>query len=231
MLAFEVPMSWRAVLTPSLSTPRAHGLAGFIVGEESRGKAIYPPIENRFRALELTKPDDVRMVILGQDPYHSAGQAHGLAFSVPHGVVIPPSLRNIYKELARDLGIVTPNHGNLEPWARQGVLLLNTVLTVEGGKAGSHQGLGWEEITDAVLSHLGQQERPIVFMLWGAHAQKKRSLVASQHLILEAPHPSPLSAHRGFLGCGHFGKANAFLGVRGIDWRIGAATSLFDHKA
>ncbi len=231
MLAFEVPVAWRAVLTPSLSASRAHGLAGFIAGEESRGKVIYPAVGNRFRALELTKPDDVRVVILGQDPYHGEGQAHGLAFSVPNGVAFPPSLRNIYKELARDLGIDAPSHGNLEHWARQGVLLLNSVLTVEESKAGSHQGRGWEEITDAILSHLGQQERPIVFMLWGAHAQKKRRLIASQHLILEAPHPSPLSAHRGFLGCGHFRKANAFLGIRGIDWRIGATTSLFDHKS
>jgi uracil-DNA glycosylase len=219
MLAFEVPELWRDILQDVLSTPRSHGLAGFIAGEESRGKVIYPLVENRFSALELTRPQDVRLVILGQDPYHGNAQAHGLAFSVPDGVPIPPSLRNIYKELTRDLGIAPPSNGNLEHWARQGVLLLNTALTVEEGKAGSHHDLGWEEITDAILNHLGQQERHIIFMLWGAHAQKKRSLITGKnHLTLEAPHPSPLSAHRGFLGCGHFGKANAFLADRKIDW-------------
>jgi uracil-DNA glycosylase len=219
MMAFDVPPQWRATLRPALSTPQAHNLAGFIAGEEARGKAIYPALKNRFRALELTSPENVRVVILGQDPYHGQDQAHGLAFSVPVGIPVPPSLRNIYKELASDLGIDVPTNGNLEHWARQGVLLLNTVLSVEDGKAGSHQDKGWEEITDAIIAHLGGAQAPTVFMLWGAHAQKKRSLIVNpSHLVLEAPHPSPLSAHRGFLGCGHFGRANAFLGGRKIDW-------------
>jgi uracil-DNA glycosylase len=221
MLAFDVPELWRDILNNVLSTPKAHGLAGFIAGQEAQGRVIYPPHESRFQALELISPDKVRVVILGQDPYHGNAQAHGLAFSVPDGVPIPPSLRNIYIEITRDLGIAPPPNGNLVAWAQQGVLLLNTVLTVEESKAGSHQGLGWEEITDAILNHLGQLERPIVFMLWGAHAQKKRGLITgTNHLTLEAPHPSPLSAHRGFLGCGHFSKANDFLGEGRVDWQI-----------
>ena len=219
MLAFDVPLAWRTVLQAAISTPKSHSLAGFIAGREALGRAVYPARMNWFRALELTNPDKVRVVILGQDPYHGEGQAHGLAFSVPKGVQIPPSLRNMYKELVRDLGIAPASYGNLEPWARQGVLLLNTVLTVEQGQAGTHIGLGWEEITDTIISHLGARDQPIVFMLWGAQAQKKRALTTNpKHLILEAPHPSPLSAHRGFLGCGHFGKADAFLRERRIDW-------------
>ncbi|MGL4490454.1 MAG: uracil-DNA glycosylase [Rhizobiaceae bacterium] len=219
MMAFDVPPAWRSTLEAVFSTPRSHHLAGVIASQEAQGRLVHPQPADRFLALQLTSPENVRVVILGQDPYHGPGQAHGLAFSVPHGVAVPPSLRNIYKELSRELGLAQPASGNLEHWARQGVLLLNTVLTVEEGKAGSHQGLGWEEITDAVIQHLGERTKPTVFMLWGAHAQKKRSLITNpSHLILEAPHPSPLSAHRGFLGCGHFGKANAFLGARRIDW-------------
>ena len=173
----------------------------------------------RFR---VSSPSQVRVVILGQDPYHREGQAHGLAFSVSERCAVPPSLRNIYKELARDLGIAPPAHGNLESWAHQGVLLLNTVLTVEEAKPASHQSTGWEEITDKIIQAVAAQQSPTVFMLWGAYAQKKKPMIDStKHLILEAPHPSPLSAHRGFLGCGHFGKANGFLkggGLAQIEW-------------
>ena len=211
MPAFEVPQDWQPILADALSTPKSHELAAFLEGEEARGVRIFPPQHQRFRALEFVRPQDVRVVILGQDPYHGFGQAHGLAFSVGQDVPIPPSLRSMFKELVRDLGVATPSHGNLESWARQGVLLLNTVLSVEEAKAGSHQGKGWEEITDAVIAHVGAQPQPTVFMLWGAHAQKKRALIGGQHCILEAPHPSPLSAHRGFLSCGHFGRANEFL--------------------
>lgn len=219
--AFKVPQAWQPLLNDVLYSQKSHELAAFLAGEEERGLQILPPEGQRFRALELVRPQDVRVVILGQDPYHGVGQAHGLAFSVPEGVAIPPSLSNIFKELARDLGVVIPAHGNLEAWARQGVLLLNTVLSVEQAKAGSHQGKGWEEITDAVIGHISTQISPCVFMLWGAHAQKKLALIGINHLILEAPHPSPLSAHRGFLGCGHFGKANAFFkgsGFEEIGW-------------
>ncbi len=214
--AFEVPQAWQPLLNDVLSSQKAHQLAAFFAAEEALAVQIFPPENQRFRALELVRPQDPRVVILGQDPYHGIGQAHGLAFSVAHGIGIPPSLRNMYKELARDLGVATPGHGNLESWGRQGVLLLNAVLSVEEAKAGSHKGKGWEEITDEVIAHVGAQTTPCVFMLWGAHAQKKRPLIGGGHLILEAPHPSPLSAHRGFLGCGHFGKANAFLKDRGL---------------
>lgn len=223
MAGFDVPRAWQEVLELALNTEDAKHLRNYLADEGNTGKQIFPPREHWFRALELVAPDAIRVVILGQDPYHGAGQAHGLAFSVPDGVRLPPSLKNIFKELHRDLGIPAPQSGNLEHWARQGVLLLNTVLTVEEGKAGSHQGRGWEQITGAVIAHAGRTHaEPAVFMLWGSHAQKKRGLIdAKRHLILEAPHPSPLSAHRGFLGCGHFGKANAFLEGQargGISW-------------
>ncbi len=216
--AFEVPKAWQPLLAEILLAPKSHELAAFLAQEEANGVRIYPPANQRFHALELVKPQTVRVVILGQDPYHGVGQAHGLAFSIGQNIAIPPSLRNIFKELRRDLGIVSPVHGNLESWARQGVLLLNTVLSVEGTKAGSHQGKGWEEITDIIIECTATQKNPIIFMLWGAYAQKKTAMIDSkQHLILHAPHPSPLSAHRGFIGCGHFGKANAFLRQRGLE--------------
>ena len=224
MAGFDVPEAWREVLAPVLSSETTINLTGYLADEMNARKTVFPPQKQWFRALEFVSPDKVRAVILGQDPYHGAGQAHGLAFSVPDGVRPPPSLKNIFKELHRDLGTSAPSSGNLERWARQGVLLLNTVLTVEGGKAGSHQGRGWEQITDAIITHAGRAEaEPAVFMLWGSHAQKKRGLIddTTRHLVLEAPHPSPLSAHRGFLGCGHFGKANAFLEGQargGISW-------------
>lgn len=223
----QVPPSWRAVLGRVLDSPEADQLAAFLRDEQAAGKMIYPPAETRLAALELTPPQMVKVVILGQDPYHAPGQAHGLAFSVQDGVKVPPSLANIYKELASDLGLAVPRHGNLTQWARQGVLLLNAALTVEDGQPGSHQGRGWEAITDAVVAAVAARPEPCVFLLWGSHAQKKAQsvpgLMDSHHLVLLAPHPSPLSAHRGFLGCRHFSQANAFLELQGrgaIDWRL-----------
>lgn len=225
--ADAVPESWREVLAPVLSSPEARRLGGFLSAEEAAGKAIYPPRGTRLAALALTPLDRVKVVILGQDPYHGPGQAHGLSFSVQPGVRVPPSLGNIYKELAADLGLPIPAHGNLTHWAEQGVLLLNAALTVEDGQPASHQGKGWEAITDAVVAAVAAKADPCVFLLWGSHARKKALSVAdlahSRHLVLTAPHPSPLSAHRGFLGCRHFSQANAFLeaqGRGGIDWRV-----------
>jgi uracil-DNA glycosylase len=195
----------------------------FVERERRAGKAVYPSNDNVFRALDLTPIETVKIVILGQDPYHGEGQAHGLSFSVQKGVKIPPSLRNIYKELNADIGMNIPDHGFLEGWAKQGVLLLNTTLTVEAGQAASHQGQGWEDFTDQIIQQVNDQDRPIVFMLWGAHAQKKADMINGQkHLILKTTHPSPLSVHRGFLGCKHFSRANAFLEAHdqdAIDWR------------
>jgi uracil-DNA glycosylase len=220
-----VPESWREALAPVLQAPPARRLGGFLSAEEAAGKTVFPPRGQRLTALELTPLTQVKVVILGQDPYHGAGQAHGLSFSVRPGVRIPPSLLNIYKELESDLGIPRPAHGNLESWARQGVLLLNAALTVEEGKAGSHAGQGWEPITDAVVAAVARKREPCVFLLWGSHARKKAlavpGLLHGPHLVLTAPHPSPLSAHSGFLGCRHFSQANAFLEEHGrgaIDW-------------
>jgi uracil-DNA glycosylase len=223
-----VPASWRAALEPVLATPKSRALGGFLKAEEAAGKPIYPPRGSRLAALELTPLDAVKVVILGQDPYHGPGQAHGLSFSVQAGVKVPPSLNNIYKEIATDLDLPVPAHGNLTGWARQGVLLLNAVLTVEDGKPASHQGKGWEEITDAVVAAVAAKPEPCVFLLWGNHARKKAGNVAglakdSHHLILTAPHPSPLSAYAGWFGSKHFSQTNAFLEGRGrgaIDWRL-----------
>src|SRR6195952_4698308 len=222
-----LPESWRAALEPVLANQASRALGGFLTAEEKAGKRIYPPRGSRLRALELTPLDRVKVVILGQDPYHGAGQAHGLAFSVQPGVRVPPSLVNIYKELASDLGLERAAHGNLENWARQGVLLLNNALTVEDGRAGSHKKMGWEAITDAAVTAVAARDEPSVFMLWGSHARDKAmrvpGLLDGRHLVLTAPRPSPLSAHRGFLGCGHFSQANAFLEAHGrgaIDWRV-----------
>ena len=222
-----VPESWREALDPVLAEKASRALGGFLKAEEDAGKRIYPPRGSRLRALELTPLDQVKVVILGQDPYHGPGQAHGLAFSVPQGVRVPPSLANIYKELESDLGLPRAAHGNLENWARQGVLLLNNALTVEDGRAGSHQKMGWEAITDAAVAAVAAREEPRVFLLWGSHARTKAmrvpGLADSRHLVLTAPHPSPLSAHSGFLGCRHFSQANAFLeaqGRVGIDWGV-----------
>lgn len=222
----QVPESWRPALEPVLSAPEARRLGGWLEAEERAGKTIYPPRGQRLAALELTPREDVRAVILGQDPYHGPGQAHGLAFSVPEGVPLPPSLRNIYKELAGDLGVTPPASGSLIHWARQGVLLLNTTLTVEQGRAGSHARRGWEAVTDAVVAAVAGSDRPTVFILWGSHAQGKAARIDAlrdnvPHLVLTAPHPSPLSAYRGFFGSKPFSQANAFLDANGrgvIDW-------------
>ncbi len=222
-----VPESWRAALDTVLATPEARRLGGFLKTEEAAGKHIYPPRGSRLAALALTPLDAVKVVILGQDPYHGPGQAHGLSFSVPRGVRVPPSLVNIFKELSADLGLSPPGHGNLKGWAREGVLLLNNALTVEEGRAGSHQNLGWEAITDAAVAAVAARDVPSVFLLWGSHARKKAErvpgLAASRHLVLTAAHPSPLSAYAGFLGCNHFSQANAFLEAQGrgaVEWRL-----------
>lgn len=192
--------------------------------EEYSSYEIFPPADDLFNAFHLTPLHEVKVVILGQDPYHNVGQAHGLSFSVKPGVATPPSLVNIYQELKEDVGCYVPNNGYLVKWAKQGVLLLNTVLTVRAHQANSHRGIGWEMFTDAAIRALNEQDRPIVFLLWGRPAQMKKSMLNNKkHLILEAPHPSPLSAYRGFFGCAHFSKTNAFLkehGIEPIDWQI-----------
>ncbi|AIO33151.1 uracil-DNA glycosylase [Burkholderia pseudomultivorans] len=221
-----LPAAWRDVLKPFTDSDAYAPLCRFVDDERAAGKTVYPT--DVFRALRLTSPDDVKVVILGQDPYHGddrgTPQAHGLAFSVPPAVRTPPSLRNIFKEIAANFGHDTPRHGCLDTWARQGVLLLNTVLTVERGAAASHAKRGWEQCTDTLIRELASRHRGLVFMLWGAHAQAKRALFdASAHCVLEAPHPSPLSAHRGFLGCRHFALANDYLAEQHrepIDWRL-----------
>ncbi|MDN7493099.1 uracil-DNA glycosylase [Burkholderia sp. AU31652] len=221
-----LPPVWRDVLKPFTDSDAYAPLCRFVDDERAAGKTVYPT--DVFRALRLTSPDDVKVVILGQDPYHGddrgTPQAHGLAFSVPPAVRTPPSLRNIFKEIAANFGHDTPRHGCLDTWARQGVLLLNTVLTVERGAAASHAKRGWEQCTDTLIRELAGRHQGLVFMLWGAHAQAKRALFdASAHRVLEAPHPSPLSAHRGFLGCRHFALANDYLvdaGREPIDWRL-----------
>ena len=222
----RIPESWQSVLEPALATPESRRLGGWLRREEENGMTVYPPRGQRLRALELTPLDKVKVVILGQDPYHGPGQAHGLCFSVPDGVRVPPSLVNIYKELQADLGVAIPPHGNLEHWAKQGVLLLNTCLTVEAGRAGSHAGKGWEAITDAAVAAVARREEPSVFILWGNHARNKALRVpelgpGTRHLVLTSPHPSPLSAHAGFFGSRPFSKANAFLEAHGrgkIEW-------------
>jgi len=216
--------SWRTPLKGEFAEPYMGELKAFLLAEREAGKRIFPNGANWFRALDLTPLEKVRVVILGQDPYHGPGQAHGLCFSVPPGVQPPPSLVNIYKEIESDLGVRPSRHGFLEHWAKQGVLLLNSVLTVEMGRAASHRDRGWERFTDAVVRLANARPEPVVFMLWGSYAQKKAACVDdSRHLVLKAPHPSPLSAHSGFFGCRHFSKANAFLeshGLPPIDWAL-----------
>lgn len=216
--------AWDPILASEFDAPYMKELRAFLKAEKLARKVLYPPSAKVFDALRLTGFDDVRVVILGQDPYHGPGQAHGLSFSVPAGVPIPPSLKNILQEIHDDLGIPAPAHGNLVHWAMQGVLLLNAVLTVEQGNAGAHQGKGWETFTDAVVSRLDQSRSGLVFLLWGSYAQKKGQLInRDRHLVLESAHPSPLSAHRGFLGCRHFSRANDYLASQAlppIDWSL-----------
>ncbi|WP_306120197.1 MULTISPECIES: uracil-DNA glycosylase [unclassified Roseitalea] len=224
MADIKLHESWREPLRSEFESPYMAELKRFLVAEKAAGKRIFPPGGDWFHALDATPLDRVRVVILGQDPYHGPGQAHGLCFSVRPGVRVPPSLVNIYRELEDDLGIAPPDHGHLEHWARQGVLLLNAVLTVEAHRAASHRGRGWERFTDAVIRLVDARETPAVFILWGSYAQKKAAFVdRSKHLVLTAPHPSPLSAHNGFFGSKPFSKANAFLEANGlapIDWRL-----------
>ena len=228
-MSVKLHPSWLEPLQAEFDQPYMADLKAFLLAEREAGKRIFPAGSNWFRALDLTPLDQVKVVILGQDPYHGPGQAHGLCFSVPNGVRPPPSLVNIYKELESDLGIARPAHGFLEHWARQGVLLLNSVLTVEMGLAASHRDRGWERFTDAVIRLVNAKQEPVVFMLWGSYAQKKAAFVdTSRHLVLKAPHPSPLSAHSGFLGCRHFSKANAFLeakGIQPVDWALPECTT------
>ncbi len=228
----KLEASWKARVGAYLERPEMLALSEFLRAEKQAGKTIYPPGSRIFAALDTTPFDAVKVVILGQDPYHGPGQAHGLCFSVMPGVAVPPSLENIFKEIERDLGIRRPDHGCLVPWARQGVLLLNAVLTVERGMAGSHAGKGWEGFTDACIDALNREREGIVFLLWGSYAQAKGKLIdGSRHRVLKAPHPSPLSAHRGFIGCGHFGRANEYLrglGKTPIDWALPPRAELGD---
>ena len=215
--------SWKQVLSYEFKKDYFVNLKQFLVEEKKKYK-VFPAGKDIFNAFNFTPFGEVKVVILGQDPYHGPGQAHGLCFSVPQGIQPPPSLVNIFKEIKDDLGIATPNHGNLEQWARQGVLLLNATLTVRAHQAGSHQKRGWEQFTDAAISAVSEQREGVVFMLWGAYAQAKAQIIdKSKHHILTAPHPSPLSAHRGFLGCKHFSKTNNILvnnGMSSINWSI-----------
>lgn len=216
---------WNPVLRPEFAKPYWPKLQEFVAEERVRSE-VFPPHDEVFAAFDLTSYVDTKVMILGQDPYHGPGQAQGLCFSVKPGVRVPPSLANVYKELATDVGFVAPGHGNLDAWARQGVLLLNTTLTVRSGEAGSHQGHGWETFTDEVIKAVNDKAETVVFILWGAHARKKKSFIdAERHVLLEAPHPSPLSAHRGFFGSTPFSKANAALAEAGralIDWQLPA---------
>jgi len=222
--------SWKAHVGAWFDRPEMTALGEFLRAAKRDGKVIYPAGAHIFAALDATPFDAVKVVILGQDPYHGPNQAHGLCFSVMPGVATPPSLDNIFAEIERDLGIARPDHGYLMSWARQGVLLLNAVLTVERGLAGSHQGKGWEGFTDACVDALNRDREHLVFLLWGSYAQAKGKLIdRRRHLVLKAPHPSPLSAYRGFIGSGHFSRANDYLREHGqtpIDWRLPARAEL-----
>lgn len=224
---FEKPaeeLTWKTVLKGERDTPYFRGIMEFLEREWQTGKIIYPKKSDIFNALNHTPFEAVKVVIIGQDPYHGPNQAHGLCFSVKPGVPPPPSLLNIFQEISNDLGIAKPPHGCLEKWAAQGVLLLNAVLTVEAGKPQSHANIGWETFTDHIISELNRRKQGLVFLLWGSHAQKKGEVIdRSKHTVLTAPHPSPLSAHRGFFGCRHFSKANAVLRRQQqseIDWSL-----------
>lgn len=222
--AIQLRQEWLQLLESEFDATYMKQLGAFLREAKAEGKEIYPPGNQFFAALEATPPDSVKVVILGQDPYHGPGQAHGLSFSVRGRQRIPPSLQNIFRELHADVDVQPPAHGDLSAWARQGVLLLNSVLSVERGVAGAHQGKGWERFTDAVIAAVNAGTSPVVFMLWGAQAQRKGSTIdRDRHCVLTAPHPSPLSAHRGFLGCQHFSQANRFLVENQrepVDWSI-----------
>ena len=227
--------SWKARVGDWLLRPEMQELSTFLRQRKAAGAHIFPPGPQIFAAFDATPFEAVKVVILGQDPYHGAGQAHGLCFSVQPGVPVPPSLLNIYKELQRDTGFVPPDHGCLTPWAHRGVLLLNSVLTVEEGRAGAHQGKGWEGFTDHVIQTLAAEREGLVFLLWGSYAQQKGKVIdGGRHRVLRAPHPSPLSAHRGFMGCGHFSAANAYLRQRGlgaVDWTLPPRERLGEPEA
>lgn len=224
VLESTIEPQWRAALAEEWTAPYMGELQRFLAAERAAGRTYAPADEDIFRAFNLTPFDAVRVVIVGQDPYHGPGQAHGLSFSVPAGVRTPPSLANMFREIHADLGIEPPEHGNLEHWATHGVLLLNATLTVRLGAAGSHRRAGWEHLTDAAIRALSAQHDGLVFMLWGRHAQHAARLIdVSRHAILQAPHPSPLSAHTGFFGCKHFSQANKYLNMQGknqIDWSL-----------
>ncbi len=210
--SIDLHPSWLAHLASEFEQPYMQQLKAFLLAQKQQNKVIYPPSKLIFNAFNSTPLDQVKVVILGQDPYHGPNQAHGLCFSVQPGIQPPPSLQNMFKELSRDLGLPVPNHGCLQSWAEQGVLLLNATLTVEQARAGAHQGQGWEIFTDKAIQLVNEQCSGVVFLLWGSYAQKKGALIDKRkHLVLSAPHPSPLSAYRGFIGCGHFSAANAYL--------------------
>ncbi len=222
--------SWLAHLVSEFQKPYMRALKQFLLTEKQHSKTIYPPGQDIFNALNATEFEKLSVVILGQDPYHGPNQAHGFSFSVRPGIALPPSLKNIFKEMNDDLGTSNGKHGCLIPWASQGVLLLNAVLTVEARKAASHQGKGWETFTDAIVQVINDQCEHMVFMLWGSYAQRKGAMIDTEkHLVLKAPHPSPLSAHRGFLGCRHFSIANHYLESKGkarIDWQLPEASAI-----
>lgn len=226
MTGFEIEPSWRKILEQELSEPYIAQLEAFVARERASGASIYPPKDLVFNALWQTPYDQVKVLIMGQDPYHGPGQAHGLSFSVPEGIPLPPSLQNIYKELAEDVGISLPKQGCLFPWARQGVLLLNATLTVRQGEPMSHHGRGWERFTDAMIKKLSERQDPVIFVLWGKSAQDKCKRIAGlggRHPVLTSPHPSPLSAYHGFMGCRHFSTINTHLAKMGktpINWAI-----------
>lgn len=222
----QIDASWKRALEAEFGSAYMHELKAFLQAERAAGRAIFPPMRQVFAAFDHTPFDQVRVVIVGQDPYHGTGQAMGLSFSVPRGIDVPPSLRNVFTELQSDVGIERPTHGDLTHWADQGVLLLNTSLTVRAHEAASHSGKGWEQLTDAAIRALAEEREGIVFLLWGRHAQAKRSMIDHRrHFVLSAPHPSPLSASKGFFGCRHFSQANEYLAARGaqpIDWSLPA---------
>lgn len=224
MSTIQLEESWLAPLAGEFQQPYMHALKDFLQQEKRSGVSVFPPGPEIFNAFAHTPLHRVKVVILGQDPYHGPGQAHGLCFSVRPGVAVPPSLQNIHKEIQRDLGIAHPGHGDLTAWADRGVLLLNSVLTVAANRAASHQGKGWETFTDRVVELVNRECDNVVFMLWGSHAQRKGAVIdTARHCVLKAPHPSPLSAHRGFIGCGHFSAANAYLQAQGqepMDWAL-----------